>query len=167
MQARMRTYFQVAIVVTAVLLAVLALAGTALAQGADPALGTWRLNVAKSTYSGSPAPKSQTVKYEKAGMATTVTVEGVGADGTKTLQKYSTTYDGKDVPISGSTTADTVSQTRVDARPTVRTDKKAGKVVSTLRRTVAADGKTLTVVTTGTNAQGQPINSTAVYERQS
>ena len=41
----------------------LALAGsTAFAQGADLMLGTWKLNLAKSTYSPGPAPKSQTLK---------------------------------------------------------------------------------------------------------
>ena len=74
--------------------------------------------------------------------------------------------DGKDVPLSGSAIADMISLSRVDARTIDRTDKKAGKVVQTLRRTVSADGKTLTVVTKGTNAQGQPINNTAVYDKQ-
>jgi hypothetical protein len=147
-------------------LSVIALAGAALAQGADPTIGKWRLSLAKSTYSGSLAPKSQTVTYEASSMGMTVTTEGVAADGSTTLQKYTTKYDGKDVPISGSATADVVATTRIDARTIERTDKKADKVVQTLRRTVSADGKTLTVVTKGTNAQGQPVNNTAVYDKQ-
>jgi hypothetical protein len=147
-------------------LSMMALAGTALAQGADPSLGTWKLNLAKSTYSGSAAPKSQTVKYETSSMGTTVTTDGVAADGSKTSQKYTTKYDGKDVPLSGSANADTVALTRIDALTIERIDKKAGKVVQTIRRTIAADGKTMTVVTKGTNAQGKPVNNTAVYEKQ-
>jgi len=34
------------------------------------------------------------------------------------------------------------------------------------RMTISADGKTRTLVTTGTGADGKPVNSTAVYERQ-
>ena len=146
-------------------LSMLALASTALAQGADPSLGTWKLNLAKSTYSGS-APKSQTVKYETSSMGTTVTTDGVAADGSKTSQKYTTKYDGKDVPLSGSAIADTVALTRIDALTIERIDKKAGKVIQTIRRTISADGKTMTVLTKGTNAQGKPVNNTAVYEKQ-
>ena len=83
------------------------------------------------------------------------------------LRRSTTTkYDGKDVPLSGSAIADTVALTRIDALTIERIDKKAGKVVQTIRRTISADGKTLTVVTKGTNAQGKPVNNTAVYEKQ-
>ena len=44
--------------------------------------------------------------------------------------------------------------------------KKGGKVVSTARRVVAKDGKTLTLTITGTNADGKPMKNVAVYERQ-
>jgi hypothetical protein len=41
-----------------------------------------------------------------------------------------------------------------------------GKVTSTTRTTVAAYGKTRTQVTTGTGADGKPLNTTSVYDRQ-
>ncbi len=43
------------------------------AQGADPRVGTWQLNVAKSKFSPGPAPKSQTLKIEAAGKGERVT----------------------------------------------------------------------------------------------
>jgi hypothetical protein len=57
-------------------------AGAMLAQAADPQVGTWKLNVAKSTYSPGPAPKSGTSKIEAAGAGTKVVVDQVLADGT-------------------------------------------------------------------------------------
>ena len=45
-------------------------------------------------------------------------------------------------------------------------NKKGGKVTTTQRNVVAADGKTRTVTTTGTDGQGQKVNNVAVYEKQ-
>ena len=52
--------------------------------------------------------------------------ERVAADGSKTATSYTTNYDGKDVPLTGSATTDTVSLKRINATTVERTDKKAG-----------------------------------------
>lgn len=136
------------------------------AQGADPRIGTWKLNVSKSKFDPGPAPQSLTVKVEAAGKGEKVSPEGVGPDGKPTKTGYTANFDGKDVPLTGSPIADTTSIKRVDARTTERTDKKDGKVVTTLRRVVAQDGKTMTVTTKGTNAEGKPTNNVLVFEKQ-
>ncbi len=99
-------------------------------------------------------------------MTSTVTTEFVNADGTRTATEYTANFDGKDYPLTGSQIADTVSLKRSNARTTVRTDKKGGKVAQTLRRVVSKDGKTMTVTTKGTNAQGQAVNNVALFEKQ-
>jgi hypothetical protein len=142
-----------------------ALAVTVSAQ-AGSEIGTWKLNVAKSKYSPGPAPKSQTVTFAAAGQGIKVSTEGVAADGSKTAQSYTANYDGKDVVLTGSATSDHVSLKRINATTVERTDKKAGKVVQTLTRVMSADGKTLTITTKGTNAQGQAVNNIAVYDKQ-
>jgi hypothetical protein len=136
------------------------------AQASDPRVGTWKLNGAKSKYSPGPAPQSLTVKVESAGLGEKVTAEFVNADGTRTTTQYTATFDGKDYPLTGSQIADTVSLKRIDARTTERTDKKGDKVAQTLKRVVSQDGKTMTVTTKGTNAQGQAVNNVAVFDRQ-
>jgi hypothetical protein len=136
------------------------------AQAEDSIVGTWTLNVAKSTYSPGPPPKSLTVKFEAAGDGIKSTADTVAADGTTTHTEYTANYDGKDYPLKGTKDADTVSLKRVDANSTVRTDKKAGKVVRTYTRKLSADGKTMTTTITGTNEQGQTINNTVLLERQ-
>jgi hypothetical protein len=136
------------------------------AQAEDSIVGTWTLNVAKSTYSPGPPPKSLTVKFEAAGDGIKSTADTVAADGTTTHTEYTADYDGKDYPLKGTKDADTVSLKRVDANSTVRTDKKAGKVVRTYTRKLSADGKTMTTTITGTNEQGQTINNTVLLERQ-
>jgi hypothetical protein len=42
----------------------------------------------------------------------------------------------------------------------------AEKVVQTGSHVVSSDGKTLTVITSGTDASGREINNVAVYEKQ-
>ena len=136
------------------------------AQAADPLVGTWKLNVAKSTYSPGPTPKSITAKIEAAGKGEKLTADGVRGDDTPIRVEYKAQYDGKDYPISGSPMADTVSLKRLDANTTERTDKKGGKVVQTLTRKLSSDGKTLTVTIKGTDAEGRPINNLAMFEKQ-
>ena len=136
------------------------------AQAADPLVGTWKLNVAKSTYSPGPAPKSIIAKIEAAGEGEKLTADGVRGDDTPIRVEYTAQYDGKDYPISGSPMADTVSLKRLDANTTERTDKKGGKVVQTLTRKLSSDGKTLTVTIKGTDAEGRPINNLAMFEKQ-
>jgi hypothetical protein len=143
------------------------LASTALAQAADPQIGTWKLNVAKSTFNPGPAPKSGTTKIEAAGAGAKLIVDQTTADGTARHWEFTANYDGKDVPITGNNPdADTVARTRVNANTVETISKKAGKIVATQRSTVSADGKTRTVTTKGVNAAGQTLNNIAVYERQ-
>ena len=149
-----------------VLATLAAFATSASAQSADRGMGTWKLNVEKSKYSLGPAPKSLTAKFEPAGKGVKLTTEGVGADGKPNATEYTANYDGKDVPLKGSPAADTVSLVRKDAQTTIRTDKKAGKVVQTLTRVVSKDGKSFTVTVKGTSAKGEPVNNLLVFEKQ-
>jgi len=145
----------------------MALAGAVLAQAADPQIGAWKLNVAKSTFSPGPAPKSGMTKIEAAGAGAKLIVDQAAADGTARHWEFTANYDGKDVPIVGNNPdADTVARTRVNANTVETISKKAGKVVTTQQSTVSADGKTRTVTTKGVNAAGKIVNNVAVYERQ-
>lgn len=142
-------------------------AATAQAPVKDPAHGVWTLNVAKSTFSPGPAPKSGTLTIEAGGpLARKVTVEGVGPDGAAVKWGYSGTIDGKDIPITGTNPeGEVVSIKRVARRVVETTFKRGGKVTLVNTSTVAPDGKTLTVVTTGTSASGQKVANTHVFDR--
>ena len=138
----------------------------ALAQ-ADPQVGVWKLNVAKSKYSPGPVPTSATTTIEAVGKGTKISVDQTLPDGSKRQWSVTADYDGKDAPVVGDNPdADTIARTRVNAS-TVRTvSKKAGKVTTTQTSAVSADGKTRTVTTKGVNAKGQTVNNVAVYDRQ-
>lgn len=154
-------------VTTGLAAGMLMVAVLATAQSKDPFVGTWKLNVAKSTYSPGPAPKSSTSTYAVAGQGYKVSVKSEPASGPVQEWSYTSNLDGKDAPISGNNpNADMVAAKRIDANTLELVNKKSGKVTATQKNVVAADGKTRTVTTTGTDAKGQKINNVAVYEKQ-
>ena len=153
--------------VTMALTAGMLMLTVAAAAQKDPFVGTWRLNLAKSKYSPGPAPKGTTSTYEAAGKGYKVTVKTEPASGPAQEWSYTSNLDGKDSPITGNNpNADTIAAKRIDANTIEAVSKKGGKITTTQKNVVAADGKTRTVTTTGTDAQGQKINNVAVYEKQ-
>ena len=146
---------------------VLALYGVqSAAQGTDPLVGTWELNVAKSKYTPGPAPKSESRTYVMAGQDIKATSKGVDGNGKPTAGEWTINYDGKDRPQTGNPDADSLSLKRIDAFITEFTQKRAGKVVITGTRTISKDGKMMTITVKGTNAKGQTINDVEVFEKR-
>lgn len=137
----MKTTERIALLSIAV--ALLALPPLATAQGSDRLAGTWRLNVAKSKYAGAP-PKSQTTTLHAMNGGIHEVVERVNADGTTTSWDVAVRYDGRDVPVKGDPSRDTVAMTKVDENTVDVVNKKAGAVVSRMRIVVAPDGKSRT-----------------------
>ena len=136
------------------------------AQGSDPVIGTWELNLAKSKFSPGPPPKSVTRTYEATGQGVKASFKGVNAEGKPTLVQYTANYDGKDNPMTGSPAFDSIAAKRIDAFTAEFTLKKAGKVVATAVRVISKDGKVFTLTTKGTNTQGQAVNSVQVFEKR-
>ena len=136
------------------------------AQAGDPAIGTWKLNVAKSTYSPGPAPKSLTNKIEPWEGGRKVTGDGVDAQGKPTHTEISYKFDGKDYLLKGATPKQTRAYKRIDERTWEFVLKVDGKATTTTKIVVSRDGKAQTTTTTGKNAQGQTVNNVAVYDKQ-
>ena len=138
----------------------------ALLAQSDPAVGTWKLNAAKSKYNPGPPPRSQTLTISAAGNGVTVMSRGTDGAGKPLATDYTVAFDGKDVPVKGSPSYDATSAKRVDANTTELTRRKGGKIVQTSRRVVSADGKTMTITTTGVNENGDRISNVGVFEKQ-
>ena len=128
-------------------------------------LGTWKLNEGKSKIPAG-APKNHTVIYEAAGNSVKVTVDGTNTEGQATHNEWTGMFDGKDYAVTGDPTSDTRAYRRVNSRTLTFNAKKDGKVTLTGRVVISANGKTRTVTTWGTNAQGQKIKSMAVYDKE-
>src|SRR4051812_23965047 len=108
-------------------------------------VGSWKLNVAKSTYSPGPAPKSSIVKWEPSEGGLRMTADGVDAAGRPTHSEITIKFDGKDYPYKGAPAANTTrAYKRIDDRTYEYVEKTDGKVTTTERVVVRRDGKTRT-----------------------
>jgi hypothetical protein len=141
------------------------LAAAAVSLAADAFIGTWKLNEAKSTF-GPGAPKNSTVVYEAAGDSVKITTDGVDGEGKPAHSEWTGKFDGKDYPVSGDSSADARSYTKVDDHTLAFTNKKGGKATLSGRIVISADGKTRTVQLSGTDSQGKQFTSTNVYDKQ-
>lgn len=140
--------------------------GTLLA--ADAFIGTWKLNVAKSKFAAGTEAKEITAVVAEDGANMVVTVKGTTGDGKPISVKYTFPAKGGAVtytegaPASGAT----VSSKRVNASTLDSTSSLNGKEVGSTHAVVAADGKTVTRVVKGVDAQGKAYQNTEVYDRQ-
>jgi hypothetical protein len=154
--------------VRAVLAYVAAIGAIGIAAGADsdPVIGTWQLNVAKSTFSAGPATASQTRTYSQSGASITLVMKSTGADGTTSTTQTTYQLDGKDYPVMGTPDYDTVSAKRVNSHTATFALKRAGKTVGTTTRTVSKDGKVLTTKSKMTTASGAKSENVLVFDKQ-
>ena len=156
------------LIVATVALVVGLSAGLAGAGEINPAFfGTWKLNTEKSKADTGQTPKSQTVTLAPRGDRFVVTFEVDNGDGTKTRTTRTAALDGKDVVVEGiSNPAAREAYTSIDARTIQRVVKLNGQIRNTLTLTLAADGKTVTTISTGTGANGNPFHATSVLDKQ-
>ncbi len=131
----------------------------------NPHMGTWKLNESKSKISPG-ATKNTTVIYEVAGDDVKVTVDGVDASGSPSHSEWTGKFDSKPYPVTGDPTSDTRSYRKVNNHTLALTGRKDGKVTLTGRITVSANGRTRTVTTNGTGANGKKFSTRAVYDKQ-
>ena len=150
---------------TIVVLLVTLLACVALGFAADPNLGTWKLNEGKSKIQAG-APKNLTVVYEMAGDSMKAIVDGVDGKGNPTHSEWTGKFDGKYYPVVGDPTTDERSYVKVNDHHLTISNKKGGAVTTTGNVVVAADGKTRTLTSHGTDAAGKKVTSVAVYDKQ-
>jgi hypothetical protein len=120
----------------------------------NPQMGTWKLNETKSQFAGKA--RNHTVVYEAAGDQTKVTVDGVDENGNAVHNEWTGKFDGKPYAVTGDANSDMRSYRMMDKK----TLELKGSIV------VSGDGKTRTVTTTTTDAQGKKIKNVAVYDKQ-
>ena len=131
---------------------------------ADPDLfvGTWKVNAEQTKLKSGIAPGSgiQTIKATSDGYRINVGAEDLILH-----------LDGKDYPrttgnVAKSAGADTASVRRVNSRVVVTTFKRGGKIVATVRREIAADGRAMTATVDGVSPDGKKLSNVVVYDRQ-
>ena len=142
-------------------------AGTLMAQ-TTLFQGTWKLNLEKSKYEGTQAPKSLTRTVTAEGTGLKYSFEGEAADGSKISYSFSSKLDGSDSAVSGAGTpggADTVALTKVSGHKMTGVLKKGGAKIGTVWTALGPDNKTVTV-NTKAKIDGKEVKTQQVYDKQ-
>jgi hypothetical protein len=148
---------------------VVVLAAPAWAQ--DAQTGKWTLNVAKSQFKTSAAPKTQVVTIVPEGKdGLKVTADVVRGNGAKAAFSYAGQYDGKENPRTetgdGAVPGQTVTLKKVDNHTVERISYLKGKKLVIEKWEISKDGKTRTVTQSGVGTDGKPVDNVLVYEKQ-
>ena len=138
---------------------------TAACFAANPHMGTWKLNEAKSKLAPGMG-KNTTVVYAEQKDKIKVTVEGVDKDGKPTHGVWVGNADGKAYQMKGNLAWDAAAYKVVNDHTYGITTMKGEKVRTTGTSTVSANGKTRTVATEGTDADGKKFKSKAVFDKE-
>ena len=137
------------------------------ACGADDTFGTYKLNLAQSSQTQAPMPKSLTVTREAANGAVKQTTTGELANGTAFYATYTSKHDGTDVPVTGNAPFDTIAVRSVDTNTLTDERRKKGGLYQAVGQTTFSNGgKTMTVAIKGTNADGKEFTQLLVFNKQ-
>jgi hypothetical protein len=154
----------------------------AASSGSDPILGTWKVNVAKSTYNPGPPPPASAVHIRHyrpgEGGAIHYVLITTNPQGVPNFQASVFRVDGKQYPVytapstlaflaSGkpATTNMMRAYRRIDQYSTEYITYNDGVPSVPSVRVVSKDGKTLTDTTKGKNLKGQEVHNVIVLER--
>jgi len=150
-------------------IAVIALALSFVAAGAcfaaNPHMGTWKLNEARSKLAPAMG-KNNTVVYSEEKDKMKVTVDGVDKDGKPTHGVWVGQADGKTYKMKGNLAWDAAAYKVVNDHTYGITTTKGGKVRTNGTSTVSANGKTRTVAMEVTDAAGKKFKSKAVFDKE-
>jgi hypothetical protein len=150
--------------IAAVALVLSFVAAAACFAAANPHIGTWKLNEAKSKLPPGMG-KNTTVVYAEQKDIIKVTVDGVDKDGKPTHSVWVGKFDGKAIPVKGNLPYNSVAYKVVNERTNDITTWKDGKIVWSGRIEVAKDGKSRTVTINATDDKGKKIKGKAVYDK--
>jgi hypothetical protein len=131
----------------------------------SPLIGTWKLNLEKSKFVGSP-PRSLTLTYQQDGQNIRNTIQGIDAQGNPTAGVLMHIYDGQPHPSTGDPDYDASAYTRVDANTLIIARFKAGKLIAVGTLVISPDGKTATNSNTGLGSAPGAATGIAVFDKQ-
>jgi hypothetical protein len=140
-------------------------------QAAEPFVGTWKLNVAKSKLTPTPpgmAANEETLVIQKTGEGYEITMKGTRENNSPFVVRYSVPQKGGPLTFAEGAppTGTSMASKRINDRTVDLITTRDGKAVSTNHVTVSANGKTMRGDEKGVDAQGKPIQGFAVWDKQ-
>lgn len=153
-------------VATLCLLTLTCLSAFGWVQGsAQSAVGTWRLDPARSSMGNMPLPKfEQLVITTDEPNALKWSVKLVSADGKSTIESYDGPIDGKDHPMMTSEGGSTIAYNRTSNGVQWVIKDRTGATLEIAGGQVSSDGKTLTIKGEAHLPKGT-VNFVSVYSR--
>ncbi len=139
-------------------------------------IGNWQLNAAASRLPG-PTPQTHVRRYSVGPDGTLIGLAViVDADGTPSFLQFAAKPDGKDYPefdassaakylMDGSPPPATYAETPVDSHTVDWTDKYDGRVTFSGRKSVSADGQTMTISAVVKNERNEDVEFLFVFDR--
>jgi hypothetical protein len=131
---------------------------------ADPVIGTWKMNPAKSKFSY-PTPKSYTITFSVQDDGVKAVEDEIDADGKAIHRTWTAKYDGKEYPVTAAD-VDSISAKKSDPNTVEYVCKKNGKEVWSGRSVISKDGKTRINAGGGKDAKGQAFTYSLFLEKQ-
>ena len=139
------------------------------AMAADPIIGSWKLNLAKSSFaSGQTAPKEQTEVYREASQnQIELTYKNTGTNGSSDLLVIIfPAQGGVNKRVKGNDPGNMEVESRLAPDEWCMTRLQNGKQITTLHKVISKDGKTMRHTESGRDAQGKAFQNILVYDRQ-
>ncbi len=147
-------------------MAALAAPRSAAAQVSAAWLGTWTLNVGKSTYDPGPPPyRRGSFVVERLNDDVRIVSRLVRVRGGIVQTEWTGRFDGKDYPVQGIDEVLSYAYVPIDDHTWELVIKADGRIVGTSRARISADGRTLTTVTSARGPRGNELRTTTVYEK--
>ena len=150
-----------------VIVAMAAVVGVTLsAQSADPWIGTWKVNMEKSTFGPGAKPfTALTIRMESAAGGIKMTFDAMTPEGNPFHSEVVGAFDGQENAVKGAQNMTTAFK-RIDDRTFQTMNKMDGKPTTTGRVVISPDGKLWTGTITGKSVEGETINNVIVAEKQ-
>jgi hypothetical protein len=137
------------------------------ALAADPFVGTFKLNPAKSSTSGGQLPQDLTLTIAEDTSNLRITTSGTGANGSPiSADVLVIPKAGGTVKAAEGASYDSTVVSRKDPNTIDLLASQKGKERTRVKFALSRDGKTLTRSFTSTNGQGKPVTGTSVLERE-
>ena len=131
------------------------------AQTANPRFGRWKLK------SEAVAPQSNIMTYAPFGeRGMRVTIDAVSASGQASQWGYTTNFDGKEEPMTGTRSSETAAVRMITDRIAEIVYRRNGQITQVLTNVLTPDGSTLGIIYVRPGADGKPDSvSFATYEK--
>lgn len=132
----------------------------------DPWIGTWRVNVAKSSYNPGPGPRVVTTTYEAVPGGYRVVVEAVDAQGRSLRSEWPVIFDGRRHRVTGSPATDEIADRRIDPYTQQEDYFKDGQPDGTATFVISRDGRIITRTSQRLLGNGRESIVVEIYEKQ-